>query len=94
MVDFNFCPQCATARIGRFCAGCGLNLEELAAVFASMVDAPAVDRQSSEISEPEVLTGASATSGLVYGDSFDPDKDCSNCGSPALGSDCPLCNAG
>lgn len=94
MVEFNYCPQCATSKIGRFCAGCGLNLEELEAVFASMVNPPLSAEQGPDVSETKVPTGDVATSGLVYGDSFDPDTDCSNCGSPGSKTDCPLCDAG
>ncbi len=93
MVEFNFCPQCATAKIGRFCAGCGTNLDQLTALFAQLAPAPAATAGRYAASEPEAPASASTTAGLVYGESYDPDKDCANCGSPATGGECALCSA-
>lgn len=93
MVEFNYCPQCATAKIGRFCAGCGTNLDELSALFASLTTTPSVTDAGHSTVEPEALAGAPATTGLVYGETYDPETDCANCGSPTEGAECALCSA-
>lgn len=93
MVEFNYCPQCATAKIGRFCAGCGTNLDQLTALFAQLAQTQPATAGQYAAHEPEAPAAASAITGLVYGESYDPDNDCANCGSPAPDGECALCSA-
>jgi len=94
MVRFNYCPQCATAKIGRFCAGCGVNLEEITALFASLATTPTTAGAAYAALEPDIPVVDMPPSGLVYGESYDPDNDCANCGSPLQGDECSLCRGG
>ena len=94
MVEFNYCPQCATAKIGRFCAGCGVNLEDLESLFRAPQGEPrVVEPESVAPPEPELAPAVQDQLGLVYGDAFNPETDCGNCGSPGPESDCVLCGA-
>lgn len=89
MIELNYCPQCATAKLGRFCAGCGLNLDQLADVLSgepsSAVAPPPVQEEGPP---PPANTGL----GLVYGDDFNPETDCLNCGAAMSEGHCPLCS--
>ena len=41
MATVNFCPSCATSRAGRFCTGCGMNLEAVeSALTGQMANDP------------------------------------------------------
>jgi hypothetical protein len=89
MIEVNFCPQCATARLGRFCAGCGLNLEDLHTLLATH----ASPSPSETVPKPEIpVTAPDATRGLVYGDAYNSQTDCGNCGSPLSDGVCVLCS--
>jgi hypothetical protein len=92
MVSLNYCPQCATARIGRFCAGCGLNLYDLAGVLAGLSSAVAPAVTPLPEQETPIAAPQAGPMGLEYGDAFSPDTDCHNCGSPLSDGVCALCS--
>lgn len=89
MVNLNYCPQCGTAKLGRFCAGCGFNLQDVEAVLAGIGVAT-----TSEVSVAQQEPPAPANAGvpgLIYGDTYDAGRDCSNCGSEMQDDVCGLC---
>ena len=84
-LDIKFCPQCGSQRTGPFCGGCGLHYLTLA-----LNGEPAKARaQSAPIEDEDSLP--SLPPGLHYGEAFEPDTDCPNCGSPLAGATCELC---
>jgi len=91
MIELNYCPQCARAKLGRFCAGCGLNLDQLADALAggSSAAATPAETQVEEI-QPPAPPGTGV--GLVYGEEFNPQTDCLNCGATMPEGRCPLCS--
>lgn len=84
-VDIKFCPQCGAPRLGPFCGGCGLNYGTLNLNGAAASAAFETEDDESSFSLP------SLPHGLGYGEAFEPDTDCPNCGSPSAGATCELC---
>jgi hypothetical protein len=82
--EFKFCPNCGAARFGRFCGGCGLDFLNLGLPTPIPEVAPVEDLRPGP-SLPELPIG------MVYGDSFEPEGDCPNCGSPTDDGACDLC---
>jgi len=94
-----FCPRCGTPRELNFCRNCGFAYEAVApeapqevapqeTAPPAFVDVPVV---------PPVVEEVTATSptriDVAYGDGFNPEAHCTNCGEPkAVGFDiCLLC---
>lgn len=86
MIEVNFCPQCSAGKMGRFCSGCGANLDDLVALIGSATGTPPAPQEPSPVLPP-------ASGGLVYGDGFDVNSDCGNCGSVTQLGNCELCAA-
>lgn len=79
----NFCPNCGLARAGKFCGGCGFK-------FEGSVESPGIQSQVPTNVNPGEFT---TPQGLVFGDGFDPKKNCHNCGAKSGKSDrCAECS--
>lgn len=94
MVVLGFCPQCGSQKIGRFCPGCGLNLDELQLALASLgIESPRM-KSGAEVDIAPIPPVQTGPEGLVYGEDFDPSVHCLNCGSVLDDGVCGLCSQG
>lgn len=88
----NFCTNCGFQRQDgfKYCAGCGSEFIEKRMCPTCGQHWPEV---ADVIAADSGVDGANSepVAGLVYGASFDEDKDCSNCGAPGGKFSCPLC---
>jgi hypothetical protein len=84
-VEIKFCPTCGKARAGNYCGGCGLNFSSFAAGIEQEETLQILVQEASPASH-------SLPAGLIYGESFDPEGDCPNCGTPTGGESCGFCS--
>jgi hypothetical protein len=99
-----FCPQCGI-KVITACPTCGQAWDGVSVgeVLETKTNAPLMQQipVANEMKKPikvveEVVAGTNLPSvdGLVYGPSFDPAKDCANCGTAGKKKSCDSCGSG